>query len=132
MPRLLINGFPETTHCCFHIRVNAGAKGSGSQHKLLFDKTITPMNGIYEIPLENNYLGATIRLEVSIPGFLVVDTNIHVHTNKGYTSLRLTKQQQPDIEQINACYISTQAWQSINCRELYNQSKLQFKKTYCC
>ena len=128
MPRLLINGFPEATKACFHVRLNAAGKGLGSQSKILFDKTIAPTQGIYELPLEKIYLGATIRLEVSVPGFKTIDKNISLHTNKGYTSLRLEKIEQPDEVLVADSYGSLTTWQSFHSKNIYSESRKQFQE----
>ena len=128
MPRLLINGFPGANKACFQVRINAAGKGMGSQSKILFDKTIAPTEGIYELPLENIYLGAIIRLEVSLPGFKTIDKNIKLHTNRGYTTLRLEKSEQPDEDWVAGCYGSLAVWQSIQTEIIYSESKKQFQE----
>ncbi len=128
MPRLLINGFPEASKACFRVRVNAAGKGLGSQSKILLDKTIEPTQGIYELPFEKIYLGATIRLEVSVPGFETIDKNIKLHTNKGYTSLNLVKVEASDEALVTNCYGSLEAWQSMQSKRIYNKAKKQFQE----
>ena len=128
MPRLLVNGFPETVKACILIRVNSSAKGSGSQPKVLFDKTIQPTDGIYELPFEKIYLGSSIRLEVNIPGFITIDTNVQLSTQKCFTSLLLLKLNEPELAKIEGCYGATETWQAIQCKALYKSSKLQFQK----
>ncbi|MCP3673353.1 MAG: hypothetical protein GY829_02615 [Gammaproteobacteria bacterium] len=128
MPRLLINGFPEANKACFRVRVNAAGKGLGSQPKILVDKTIEPTKGIYELPLEKIYLGAIIRLEVSAPGFRIIDKNIKVHTNKGYISLNLVKVEASDKALIADCYGSLAKWQSMQSQNIYSKAKKQFQE----
>ena len=128
MPRLLINGFPKSLKSCFHIRVNAAGKGTGAQPKILFDRTIQPTDDIYELAFENIYLGSTIRLEVNVPGFIIIDKNIQLHTNKGYTSLLLIKLKEPDLVQLAGCYGSFENWQALQCNALNTTGKQQFKQ----
>ena len=127
MPRILINGFPLSTKACFQIRINASAKGSGSQLKMLFDKTILPEDGIYELPLEKRYLGTMIRLEVNIPGYNLIDENIKLSSNIGYTTVFLTKQLEPDMNLITECYGSEENWQEFDSKIIYKDAKMQFK-----
>ena len=108
--------------------LNAAGKGLGAQSKILFDKTIEPTEGIYELPLEKIYLGATIRLEVSVPGFKTIDKNIMLHTNRGYTSLNLVKVEQPDEVLLADCYGSLTTWQSIQSKIIYSESIKQFQE----
>ncbi|PCJ50519.1 MAG: hypothetical protein COA74_01695 [Gammaproteobacteria bacterium] len=128
MPRLLINGFPESSQACFHIRINASAKGSGSQLKMLFDKTISPKNGMYELPIEKRYLGSLIRLEINLPGYKLIDKNIMLHSNVGYNSIFLTKLTESETEKdvIVQSYGSLDNWQSEDSKALYKEAKLQF------
>lgn len=127
MPRLLINGFPLSTKACFQIRINASAKGSGSQLKMLFDKTILPEDGIYELPLEKRYLGTMIRLEVKIPGYELIDKNIKLSSNIGYTTVFLTKQLEPDVGLITDCYGSIENWQEFDSKVINKDAKMQFQ-----
>ncbi|MFT5450809.1 MAG: hypothetical protein ACI9N9_000289 [Enterobacterales bacterium] len=127
MPRLLINGFPSSTRACFQIRINASAKGSGSQLKMLFDKTVLPDDGIYELPLEKRYVGTMIRLEVKIPGYELIDKNIKLSSNIGYSTLFLTKQLEPELSLITDCYGSTTNWQEFDSKIIYKDAKLQFQ-----
>lgn len=126
MPRLLINGFPLTNKACFHIRINSAAKNSGSQSKILYDKTIKPEDNIYELPLEKIYLGSSIRLEVTLPGFITIDKNIHIHTNKAFTSLFLQHQKEPNRELVTESY-GCESWLTLNCKENYKKALEHFR-----
>jgi hypothetical protein len=127
MPRLLINGFPPSTKACFQIRINASAKGSGSQHKMLFDKTVLADGGIYELPIEKRYLGTMIRLEIKIPGYELIDKNIKLLSNIGYTTLFITKQLEPDLSLITDCYSSEEHWLELDSKTIYKDAKMQFQ-----
>ncbi|MFT5521362.1 MAG: hypothetical protein ACI9IA_001963 [Enterobacterales bacterium] len=127
MPRLLINGFPPSTRSCFQIRINASAKGSGSQLKMLFDKTVSTDDGIYELPLEKRYLGTMIRLEVKVPGYDLIDKNIKLPSNIGYSTLFLSKQLESDLSLIKDCYGSEENWQEFDSKLIYKDAKMQFQ-----
>jgi hypothetical protein len=127
VPRLLINGFPPSTRACFQIRINASAKGSGSQLKMLFDKTVLTDNGIYELPLEKRYLGTKIRLEVKVPGYELIDKNIILSSNFGYSTLFLTKQKEADLNLISDCYGSANKWHKFDSKIIHKDAIQQFQ-----